>query len=202
MTRSARNDPPDDGGNKNAGSFCQVWKDSEKGVRGRYIMIIKRRKVAAAVTLIEAMVAMTILAVAVIGASGYRYYAMLDARKASMQRTAAAIALSLCENWRGRGLDHTIDYDPVTYLSPELDIRVWGSGPAVPADFPNKLGSYRIVVEGVHYWATLCWKDDAATPGLRALNVVIAWQQAGTASEITTYSADAKTFKLTTYVSN
>jgi len=169
-------------------------------------MVIKKRKVAAAVTLIEAMVAMTILAVAVLGASGYRYYAMLDARKASMQRTAAAIALSLCENWRGRGFDHTADYNPTdpTYLgdSPKLDITVSGSGPAVPADFPNKLGSYRIVVEGVHYWATLCWKDDAATPGLRALNVVIAWQQAGTASEITTYSADAKTFKLTTYVSN
>jgi type II secretory pathway pseudopilin PulG len=187
------------------GSFSQVWKDSEKGVRGRYIMIIKRRKVAAAVTLIEAMVAMTILAVAVLGASGYRYYAMLDARKASMQRTAAAIALSLCENWRGRGFDHTADYDPVTYLSPELDIRVWGSGPAVPAGFtqlPTPGGRCQIIVEGVYYWATLSWKDDAATPGLRALNVVIAWQQAGTASEITTYSADAKTFKLTTYVSN
>lgn len=172
-------------------------------------MVIKKRKIAAAVTLIEVIVATVVLSVAVLGASGYRYYAMLDARKASMQRTAAAIALSLCENWRGRGIDHTIDYDPLTYLSgegipEEFKITASGVGPDVPAGFTQLLtpgGRCQIIVEGVYYWATLCWKD--LTPaGLRALNVVIAWQPAGTAAEITTYSADAKTFKLTTYVSN
>jgi Tfp pilus assembly protein PilV len=159
-------------------------------------MKVKRRK-AAAVTLIESMAAMAILAVGVLGASGYRYYAMLDARKASMQRTAAAIALLLCENWRGGGIAHTTDFDPVAQLSPELAITVSGSGPSLSADFTSR-GSYQIVVEDVHYWATLCWKD--LTSDLRALNVVIAWKQTG--EEATTYGEDAKTFKLTTYVSN
>jgi len=171
--------------------------------------MVKKRKIAAAVTLIEVIVATVVLAVAVLGASGYRSYAMLDARKASMQRTAAAIALSLCENWRGRGLAHTENYDPAdpNYKYPEpLDIRVWGSGPAVPAGFtqlPTPGGRCQIIVEGVYYWATLCWKDLPPPPAdLRALNVVIAWHQAGTASKLKTYSTDAKTFKLTTYVSN
>jgi hypothetical protein len=163
-------------------------------------MRFRTGKFAAGVSLIEALVAMVILAVAVIGASGYRYYAMLDARKASMQRSGAAIALLLCENWRGRGYDNTDNFNPVTHLNgPELSITVSG-GPDKPADF-NLLGSYLIIADGVHYWATLSYKEEA-TPGLRALNVTIAWHQAGSATEIIEYSPDAKTFKLTTFVSD
>jgi hypothetical protein len=166
--------------------------------------MVKKRKVAAGVTLVEAMVAMVILAVAVLGASGYRYYAALDAHKASMHRTAAAIALLLCENWRGRGYDHTIPptaFDPVGHLKPPLDISVSGVGPDVPAGF-TALGRYQIVVEGVYYWATLSYRDDPATPNLRALNVIVGWKQAGSKTEVITYDANAKLFKLTTYVSN
>ena len=156
---------------------------------------------AAGVTLTEAIVAVAILAVAVLGASGYRYYAALDVRKADLHRTAAATALLLCENWRGRGYDHIADFDPVTHLGPELTITVSGVGPDVPAGFTG-LGSYQIIVENAYYWATLSWKDDAATPGLRALNVVIGWKQAGSAAEITTYDTGVKLYKLTTFVSN
>jgi len=173
-------------------------------------MLIKCRKIAApalasqeaaGVTLIEAVVAMAILAVAVLGASGYRYYAALDSRKASMHRTAAAIALLLCENWRGRGYNHTADFNPATHLNgPELSINVSGVGPDVPANF-TALGSYLIIADGVHYWATLSYRVEP-TPGLRALNVTVGWKQAGSAKEITTYDANAKLFKLTTYVSN
>jgi len=54
-------------------------------------MLVKCRKFAAAVTLVEAVVAAAILAVAVLGASAYRYYAALDVRKAGLQRTAATV---------------------------------------------------------------------------------------------------------------
>ena len=168
-------------------------------------MVIKRHKFAGrrrALTLVETLVAMVILTVAVIGASGYRYYAMIDARKAWMQRTGAAIALLLCENWRGRGYDHTADFDPVTHLNgPELSITGSGVGPGVPADFTplGLVSSYLIIADGVHYWATLSYREEA-TPGLRSLNVVVAWKQAG--SDVTNFSSDAKTFKLTTFVSN
>ena len=162
-----------------------------------------KRKFSAGVTLVEAMVAAVLLAVAVLGASGYRYYAALDTRKAGMHRTAAAIALLLCENWRGRGYDHTADFDPVAHLNPPLEISVSGVGPDA-AGFtlltpPNSTfkGKCQIVVEGVTYWVTLSWQqDDVATPGLRALNVVVGWKQAGSAITFD------KLFKLTTYVSN
>jgi len=163
-------------------------------------LAIKRHKFAGqrgALTLVEALVAMVILTVAVIGASGYRYYAMLDARKAWMQRTGAAIALLLCENWRGRGYDHTADFDPTGLSGSALTINI-GVGPDKPADFTLR-GSYPIIADGVHYWATLSYREEA-TPGLRALNVVVAWKQAG--SDPDTYSSDAKTFKLTTFVSD
>ena len=144
--------------------------------------------------------AMVILTVAVIGASGYRYYAMLDARKAWMQRTGAAIALLLCENWRGRGYDRTADFNPTGLSGSALTINI-GVGPDAPAGW-TLLGRYQIQidVENTYYWATLSWKDDAATPNLRSLNVSVAWHQAS--SQPTIYDADAKVFRLTTFVSN
>jgi len=167
-------------------------------------MLVKKRKNAAAVTLIEAVVASAILAVAVIGASAYRYYAAIDVRKAGLQRTAAAIALTLCENWRGRGYDHIADFDPVTHLSGasgEFTISTSGVGPDVATGW-TKLGSYQIKVDNFYYWATLSYQDISTPAGLRALNVVVGWKPAGSKAEITTYDADAKLFKLTTYVSN
>ena len=168
---------------------------------GRAGMIKKRRKIAAAFTLIEAVVASVVLVVAVIGASGYRYYAAVDVRKAGLQRTAAAIALTLCENWRGRGYDHIADFDPVVHLSPEMDITASDVGPGVATGW-TKLGSYRIIVDNAYYWVTLAWKEISTPAGLRALNVVVGWKPAGSKAEITTYNADAKLFKLTTYVAN
>ena len=63
----------------------------------------KQPKSSAGVTLIEVMAATVILTITVLGATGYRYYSALDARKAAKQSSGARIALLLCENWRGRG---------------------------------------------------------------------------------------------------
>jgi len=166
----------------------------------------KRAKSRSAVTLIEVMAAIVIVAIAVIGASGYRYYSTLDVRRADFQNGAARIALLLCENWRGRGHDGTTNYDPVVHLTstnPNLTVAVSGVGPDYASGFTG-LGRYEITADGVHYWAALSWEDDAATVGLRALNVVVAWAQRQTGSDEAEAVAAAggnKTFRLTTYVS-
>jgi Tfp pilus assembly protein PilV len=167
-------------------------------------MPYRRRKLLAAVTLIEVMAAIVIVAIAVIGASGYRYYSTLDARRADFQNAAARIALLLCENWRGRGYDGATNYDPVTHLtSADLTVAVSGVEYESLYGLTNHLGQYEITTtnDGVHYWAALSCDDGA--DGLRTLNVVIAWAQRQTGSAADSAAARGldKTFKLTTYVS-
>jgi prepilin-type N-terminal cleavage/methylation domain-containing protein len=65
-------------------------------------------------TIVEVMVAITVLAVAALGASAYRYYSTLDVRRADMRTTAARLGLLLCESWRGAGGDTS--YDPTAHL--------------------------------------------------------------------------------------
>ena len=72
-------------------------------------MAVKRPKSAGAFTLIEVIAAILILSIAVLGTSGYRYYAALDARKATMHTTAAGIGLLLCESWRRLSDQNTFD---------------------------------------------------------------------------------------------
>ena len=162
-------------------------------------MALRRPKSRAGITLIEAMAAIVIVTIAVIGASGYRYYSTLDAKKAAMHSTAARIGLLLCENWRGRGFDRTTTYEPVAHLGTDLDITTSSFGPSTPKGF-TLLGQYEINVNDTKYLATLSWKDDAAAPGLRALNVVVAWAQRQTGSDDTGVVVMDKEFKLTTYV--
>ena len=159
-------------------------------------MLANRGKQPKGLSLVETMVAIVILSIAVIGASGYRYYAALDTRKADMRMTAARVALLLCESWRGLKGDET--YDPTVHLGSELLITVADSNDFAP-DEPNdftKLGSYAVLMNGVPCYTTMSWQDISA--GLRALNVVIAWPPRTTWTD----SVDSKLFKLTTYTEN
>lgn len=160
------------------------------------MMTLKRLKSEAAFTFVEVMVAILIMSLAVLGASGYRYYAALDARKAAMHRAASEIALLLCESWRGlEGID---TYDPTEHFGGDLEITQssQSSYSAAPEDF-TLLGSYTVVSSSVNnYYVTLSWKNVAT--GLRALNVAVAWSHRPTASAV-----DAeRSFKLTTYTLN
>ena len=148
------------------------------------------------VSLVGTMIAVVILLVALIGTSSFRYYAALDARKADAQTTAARIALMLCESWRGIRGDET--YDPTAHLGSDMDITASG-GPGKPEDF-TLLGSYTVVLDdadpdSVNYYTTLSYKD--VQPGLRALNVVVAWAQRA-AGQDGTANVD-KSFRLTIY---
>jgi hypothetical protein len=138
-------------------------------------MVLKTRKIRCrrGVSLVGTMVAVTILLIALIGTSTFRYAAALDGRRADAQTTAARIALALGESWRGIKGDPT--YDPTANLGSGLEVDA-GEGPDKPKDFAL-LGSYTVQFgdgAGVNdYAATLSWKD--IQPGLRALNVVVAW---------------------------
>ena len=142
--------------------------------------------------MVDAMVALAILSVGVMAATNYRYYAALDARKATVHTTAARIGQMLCESWRG--VEGAETYDPITYLGSNLKITT-STGPEKPGDF-TLLGSYTVRLNGVDYYVTMSWKDIYS--GLRALNVVVAWvQREQVGSNIA--GAD-KSFKLTTYM--
>lgn len=152
------------------------------------------------VSLISTMVAVVILLIALIGTSSFRYCAALDGRRAGTQTTAARVALTLCESWRGVKGDQT--YDPVSQLSSDLKIAASGTGPDNPGDF-NLLGKYVVVldyIKSVNYNATLSWKD--VQPGLRALNVVVTWASRDLSVKskgVSTVAAPDKSFVLTIY---
>jgi len=139
---------------------------------------IRRRR---GVSLVSIMVAVVILLIALIGTSSFRYCAAMDARRADAQTAAARIALMLSESWSG--VNGVLTYDPIVQLGDDLTVTQSNTGPAKPADF-TLLGTYRVVLKDIHgmnHYATLSWKD--VQPGLRALNVVVAWAQRGAGAD-------------------
>jgi prepilin-type N-terminal cleavage/methylation domain-containing protein len=162
-------------------------------MRGEFFMTLKRLKSVGGFTLVEVMVTVVILLVAVIGTSGYRYYAALDAKKADRQVTAARTALLLCESWRAAS-DPNL-FDPEEKFESQLTISPSSNyGPDVAEGF-TELGNYEIIINGISYNTTLSWRN--VSSGLRALNVTVGWDQGG--SE---YQYPNKSFKLTTYIDN
>ena len=174
-------------------------------------MSIKHFKHHKGLSLVGVMVSIFILSVAVIGASGYRYYAALDARKAATGITAARIATLLCESWRGvKGAE---TYDPAANLGTDLTII----GPIGYEDFqqsggygyshtlPTGLtvsGVYTVTSSNVDYDVILAWKD--ISTGLRALNVVVAWplREQAENGDGYAYGTVYKTFELVAYTTN
>ena len=147
-----------------------------------------------AFTIIEVMLAIAILLVAVLGTSAFRYSAALNARRADLQTTASRTALLLCESWSGVGGSAT--FNPEAVFVADINI-ISHTGPTEPLGF-NVLGSYQIVMEGNHYYATLSWIDIA--PELRALNVIVNWDQADTGTH--DVSQADRSYQLTTYIEN
>jgi len=165
-------------------------------------MVVKTGKIKCrrGVSLVSTMVAVAILLIALIGTSTFRYAAALDGRRADAHTTAARVALTLCESWRGVRGDLT--YNPVVLLDSGLKVTA-GEGPAKPEDF-TLLGSYIVTFSDDtsvnDYWATLSWKD--IQPGLRALNVIVAWasrENAVVSESKTSGAITDKSFSLTVY---
>jgi hypothetical protein len=152
-----------------------------------------------AFSLTEVMVAAVVLVIMVIGTAGYRYYTILDSRRAVMQTTAAGVCQLLGESWRGaKGSD---TFAPVAQFASAMSIVEKTAGPPPPGGF-TLLGKYEVVMNGFNYYATLSWKDDDS--GLRILSVTAAWPRSGGQIEYTespSSNADEfNSFDLTMYV--
>ncbi len=147
------------------------------------------------VTIVEIMVAIVIILVAVIGASGFRYYSALDARKADVKITAGRVGSLLLEGWIGTGGQLT--YDPVAEYGTDMNISVSATGPAVPTGF-TLLDTYQIVANRANYYATLSYRDSTPTQA-GELNIFVAWLHSGQAG---TVSSSDQSVKLTGYVNN
>ena len=163
-------------------------------------MIPKTRKIRCrrGMSLVGTMVAVTILLIALIGTSTFRYAAAMDGRRARAHTSAARLALALGESWRGIKGDTTLD--PTEFESSDMSVSVssW-AGHEKPDDF-TLLGNYVVVLDNddpgsVNYYATMSWKD--VKPGLRALNVNVAWAQRSQGAD-GTENVD-KSFGLTVY---
>jgi len=144
------------------------------------------------ISLTETMHAVAILSITLIGVSGYRYCSMMDTRKADAYIASARIGYLLSESWRGMQGD--VAYDPVTRLGAGMAISI-SEGPDSPGGY-TVLGSYKIVLNDITFYATLSWTDISST--LRALNTTIVWAQR-THDQNGISDAD-KSFELTTYV--
>lgn len=129
------------------------------------------------VTLIEIIVAMTVIMVAILGAMGYRYYSVLHARKAKVQITAARVGSMLLENWKGTGghskPDDVFDPQVVGSESKLILVNSGAAGALVPVGF-SPFGVYAVVADGANYYAALSYRDDNISE-LRELNVAVAW---------------------------
>jgi Tfp pilus assembly protein PilV len=147
------------------------------------------------VTIVEIMVAIVIILVAVIGATGFRYHSALDARKADVKITAGRIGSLLLEGWVGTGGQLT--YDPVAEYGTDMNISTCATGPAVPTGF-TKLDNYQVVANRANYYATLSYKDSTPTQA-GELNIFVAWLHSGQAG---TVSSSDQSVKLTGYVNN
>ena len=154
------------------------------------------------VTLIEVMIAITITAIAVLGASAYQYHCAWDVNESQVHTAAARVGHLLSESWRG--LNGNESYDPVVHLGAGLvivPITQTIEIQAVQDEGLNLLGGYIITVDGVNYYAILSWKD--VETGLRALNVMIGWpQQEKRTSNIVSDFSSLKFFEITTYTLN
>jgi type II secretory pathway pseudopilin PulG len=178
----------------------------------------KRKKRTVGVTLIEIMVALVVTLVAIIGAMGYRYYSILDARKAKVQVTGTRLCSILLESWRSSGghSEPTDVFDPLSYLGYDLKhisfespgvvyygewdtlpvvIATSGGGPAVPTGFRG-FGRYAVIVDGATYYVTMAYDDDSVN-SLRTLNACVAWPRDYPSGS---YSADDEWVSLTTRV--
>ncbi len=137
-------------------------------------MAVKRLKFAAAVTLVEVLVAMAVLAIAALGALGYEYHAALQARIAHAQTTSTRTAQLLMEDWKSTGGSE--DYDPSALgLGFSSNIISLAQGIVLPN------GIYSITVDDVPMVIVLDWEDVAydseAEVTLRRLTVTTVWRR-------------------------
>jgi prepilin-type N-terminal cleavage/methylation domain-containing protein len=155
----------------------------------------------AGLTLIEVMVVILIIAVAVIGAMRFRYYCVVDAKRADVQINAARVGAMLLETWKGMGglsnYNPSAEFPLSTYGS-QFEIRTSTSGLAAPAGFSPLATSYSVLdkANNVYYYVTLSSKP-AVPPEPKALHATVVWRRDYTAGSVT---SNDHTTNLTAYM--
>jgi hypothetical protein len=173
------------------------------------IMTVKRPKFASAVTLIEVMLAMTILVIAALGALSYQYYAAAHARIARAQITGVRTAQLLLEDWKSTGGSEEYDLAVLGLgFSSRLFIpSQWSHGHGQGMGNPLRNSAYAIVVDGLPMLVTLRWEDVAedtiAEIKLRQLAVIVRFGEIDAHGNLTfpeSYLENISSLVLTTYV--
>ena len=143
----------------------------------RKLEIENRKSACQGFTLIEVMISILIIMVLTTGAMGYQYHSTRDVKISEVQATAARLAMLLLEAWKGQQGETT--FDPTDVFGSEMDVQTSMIGPDVPhnsAGAPlTTLGSYEVVVGGVHYYIALSYEDPSALEPM-LLNATIGWR--------------------------
>ena len=162
-----------------------------------------RKKQMRGLTLIEIMVVILIISVAVIGATSFRTFCVVDAKKADVQINAARIGSMLLETWKGMGgfssYNPSLEFPLSTYGS-QFSITTTTTGLTEPTGFTALASKYQILdkANNVYYFVTLSYKPAVASPSEPlALNATIVRRPDYTNGSITT---NDQTLKMTTYV--
>jgi hypothetical protein len=125
------------------------------------------------ISLVDTCIAIIIVAVVVVGAANFKFFAMRDSVRAQRQITSARTAMFFCQAWKGAGGDET--FDPVSSLSPFISITA-GAYSNEPNDC-NLVGSYYVNTDNIAQNVTLAYRD--INSDLKELNVIVAWNKLG-----------------------
>jgi hypothetical protein len=125
------------------------------------------------------MIFIVVLTIAVIGTSGYRYFAAMDIRRSDNEITAGRIAMQLVESWKGIGGGDST-YNPINDTGIGLDIESASSAlaPEKPSTFTllQNGGYYKVVSNDSIYYATMSYHTiNSASGNLETLNVIVNW---------------------------
>jgi prepilin-type N-terminal cleavage/methylation domain-containing protein len=144
-------------------------------------------------TLLEALIAIVIIAVMALGSLSYQYLGAQHIRIADAQLTATRIGQMVLEDWKSRGA--ASGYDPTT-INTALDA-------AIGAGFTQTTGYYVITVDGLTLYidrpltATVAANDPAGYAGrLYQIGVTVRWRNDFRAD---TPTAEDPSLVLTTY---
>ncbi len=167
------------------------------------IMTVKRCKFAAAVTLIEVMVATAVLVITTTGALSYQYHAARDAQIARAHIAATRTAQLLLEDWMSTG--GSKEYDPSTLglgFSPIIQTpNHFSKGQGGGLGNPIHDGVHSITVDDIPMLVMLTWRDIAqdaqAQVILRQLGIIVEFSDE---TKITKRLENIETVTLTTYV--
>jgi len=142
-------------------------------------MPVKHCKCARGTNLVEVMVAVSILAIAAMGALGYQYHAAVQTSIAQAETAETHIGQMLLEDWKGTGGSST--YNP-RILDSSFSISSIPSGFDMAGVGGNTLGgtAYSITFDEISMVAVLKWEnidtDLVTLTILRQLSVIIRWE--------------------------